>query len=210
MHVFGLTGGIGSGKSVVAARFRAHGVPVVDADVLAREAVAPGSPALAQIAQTFGSALIGADGQLLRGRLAELVFADADARGKLEKTVHPAIRALATQRFSELEAGGEPLACYEVPLLFEVGLDSTLRPVVVVSAAERTCIERVCRRDGVGAPAARARLSAQLPLPQKARCADFVIDNDGPLSQTHVQTDRVLAALCRRLGIRPECYALRT
>jgi dephospho-CoA kinase len=209
VHWFGLTGNIGSGKSVVAARFSARGVPVVDADVLAREAVAAGSPALAQIARTFGSSTIGADGQLVRGRLAELVFADPDARARLEKIVHPTVRALATQRFSKLEARGEPLACYEVPLLFEVGLEATLRPIVVVRAAEHTCIERVCRRDGLDATAARARLSAQLPLAEKANRADFVIDNDGPLAETHAQTDRVLAALCRRLGIPLERYALR-
>ncbi|MBN1606419.1 MAG: dephospho-CoA kinase [Polyangiaceae bacterium] len=209
MHLFGLTGSIGSGKSVVAARFSTHGVPVVDADVLARQAVAPGSPALARIARMFGSCMIGTDGQLLRGRLAALVFADPDARARLEKIVHPAVRALAAQRLSDLEAAGEALVCYEVPLLFEVGLDATLRPVVVVRAAERTCIERVCRRDGVGAEEARARLKAQLPLAQKASRADFVIDNDGLLAETHAQADRVLAALCRRLGVRPARYAPR-
>jgi dephospho-CoA kinase len=209
VHLFGLTGSIGSGKSVVAARFGAHGVPVVDADVLAREAVAAGSPALTQIARTFGSSVVGTDGQLLRGRLAELVFADTEARARLESIVHPTVRALATQRFAGLEASGETLACYEVPLLFEVGLDATLRPIVVVSASESTCIDRVCRRDSVGAEEARARLDAQWPLSRKAGLADFVIDNDGPLTATHAQTDRVLAALCQALDVPLGRYPLR-
>jgi dephospho-CoA kinase len=185
-------------------------VPVVDADILAREAVAAGSVGLAQIARMFGPDVIDADGQLLRGRLAELVFADPDARARLEALVHPTVRALATQRFSALEAAGEPLACYEVPLLFEVGLDATLRPIVVVHASERTCIQRVCRRDGVDAAKVRARLSAQLPPSEKASRADFVIDNDGALAETHAQTDQVLAALCRMLGVPVGRYALRT
>lgn len=209
MHSFGLTGSIGSGKSVVAAHFSARRVPVVNADALAREAVVPGSSSLQSIVRAFGPSIIDANGELLRGKLSELVFADPGARAQLESIVHPAVRALAGCRLSEHEQQGEPLACYEVPLLFEVGLDETLRPIVVVVASESTCIDRVCRRDGLRSAEVRARLNAQLPLSDKASRADHVIDNDGPLAATLAQADRVLAAICHDLGIDPERYAFR-
>lgn len=208
MHVFGLTGGLGSGKSTVAARLTARGLPVVDADVLSRQAVLPGSPALQAIAESFGPDVLSAEGSLDRRRLGELVFSQDAARARLEAILHPRIHALSEQAFGELEARGELLGCYEVPLLFEVGLEASLRPIVVVTAPEATRLERVMVRDNTSREQASNRMRAQLPLEDKAARADHVIDNGGPTRSTLEQTDRVLAEICRSFGIDPSAYGV--
>jgi dephospho-CoA kinase len=199
IRVFGLTGGLASGKSLVTEQLRARGVPVLDADALAREVVTPGSAALAEIAQQFPSAV--QEGRLDRKRLAAIVFADPAQRSKLEAITHPRIRALRAARLSELEAEGQPLAGCDVPLLFETGLDAELRPVVVVFAPEETQIARAVARDGSSPAEVRARLAAQWPLAEKVRRADYVIDNSGPPATTRAATDAVLATLCAALGV---------
>jgi dephospho-CoA kinase len=208
MQVFGLTGGLGAGKSTVAARLRARGLPVVDADALSRQAVVPGSQALEEIAQSFGAEVVAADGSLDRRRLGDLVFQQDPARSRLEAILHPRIRALAEQRFADLDLRGEPLGCYEVPLLFEVGLDPSLRPVVVVVAPEDVRIQRVALRDNTSREQALACLRAQLPLDDKVARADHVIDNSGPIASTLEQTDRVLADVCRAFGVDPSRYGV--
>lgn len=201
--VFGLTGGIGSGKSTVAARFRARGLPVIDADVLAREVVARGSPGLAEIRARFGDAVLDEHGELDRKRLAEVVFHDPDARRDLNAITHPRVRDLAIQRVQELDARGEPLACYEVPLLVETGLAEVLRPLVVVVVDVATQIERSVRRDGSTREHVEARIAAQLPLADKAKLADYVIDNSGSEAETRARADEVLDAICRERGVDP-------
>jgi len=205
IRVFGLTGGLGSGKSTVAAHFRSRGLPVLDADALAREVVAPGSPGLAEIAREFGAGVIHG-GALDRAKLAALVFADPEARQRLERITHPRIQALRDARLGELEARGEPLACYEVPLLFEKGLESGLRPVVVVSVPQALQVERAQRRDRASEAMTRARLGAQLPLSDKAARADHVIDNSGELATTLAAADEVLRRVCEQLGVDPARY----
>lgn len=200
VRVFGLTGGLGSGKSTVAAHYRSRGLPVIDADALAREVVAPGSPALAEIAREFGPEVL-AGTALDRAKLAGLVFGDPAARQRLESITHPRIQALRDARLRELEARGEPLACYEVPLLFEKGLEAGLRPVVVVSVPEALQVERARERDRATEAMTRARLAAQLPLADKAARADFVIDNSGPLAATLAQADSVLQRVCEAVGV---------
>lgn len=200
LRVFGLTGGLGSGKSTVAARLRQRGVPVIDADALAREVVAPGSPGLAEVVAAFGAGVL-RDGGLDRARVANIVFGDPAARRRLEAITHPRIQALRDACLAELDAAGEPLACYEVPLLFERGLDSSLRPVVVVDVPEAVQIERARRRDQATEAMVKARLDAQLPLGEKAARADYVIDNSGSVAATEAATDRVLWELCARLGV---------
>lgn len=195
LRVFGLTGGIGSGKSTVAALLRDRGVPVVDADELAREAVAPGSPGLAEVVESFGPEVLDASGALDRKRLAAMVFGDEAARKRLNAITHPIVRQLSQRRFAELDRQGHELAAYDVPLLFEVGLDQVLKPVVVVYASEAAQLERVMRRDGSSAEQARARIRAQLPLADKRARADHVIDNDGSPSELAAQVDSVLARL---------------
>ena len=202
MRVVGLTGGIASGKSTFAEALRARGVPVVDADALARAAVAPGSPALAEIARAFGAAALGPDGTLDRKRMAALVFADPEARRRLEAITHPAVRRATAEETARLAAAGHALAFYDTPLLFEVGLDRTVDAVVVVWAPTAVQRGRVSARDGLTPAEADARLAAQLPLDEKAARADFVVENVGTIADLGAKADRLLDDLRRGLGRR--------
>lgn len=202
MRIIGLTGGIASGKSTFSAALRARGVPVVDADQLARRVVLPGTPALAEIARTFGEDVLAADGSLDRKRLGARVFADAGARRRLEAITHPAIRQAMADEALRLAAEGHPLAFYDAPLLFEVGLDTALDSVVVVHAPEAVQRERLVQRDGISADEAEARLRTQLPLDAKADRADFVVENHGTPDELDEKADRLLRDLRQGLGRR--------
>lgn len=203
--VFGLTGGIASGKSTVAKRLHARGLPIIDADELARRAVAAESPALRQIRAAFGDSVF--DGERLdRGALAARVFSDAEALATLNRIVHPRVRQLARARIAALEAAGQPLACYEVPLLFESGLDREYRPVVVVTAPEALCLERASRRSGLSESEVRARMKAQWPLETKAALADYVIENDDGIERTLRDADATLDAIAQEAGLDPARY----
>ena len=177
MRVVGLTGGIATGKSTFAVALRALGVPVVDADALARAVVAPGTPALAAIVQAFGPDVLDAAGGLDRKRLGARVFSDPDARRRLEAITHPAIRQAMVDETARLAAAGHDLVFYDAPLLFEVGLDRALAAVVVVYAPRDVQRARLARRDGLSPAEAEARLAAQLPIEDKAARADAVVDN---------------------------------
>ncbi|WP_242394620.1 dephospho-CoA kinase [Anaeromyxobacter oryzisoli] len=202
MRVVGLTGGIASGKSTFAALLRERGVPVVDADALARRVVQPGSPALARIAAEFGPRVLAADGGLDRKRLAARVFADPAARRALEAITHPAIRQAMREETRRLAAAGHELVLYDTPLLYEVGLDATLDCVVVVWAPREVQRERLMRRDGLAPADADARLAAQLPLDEKAARADFVVENADVPGALAAKADRLLADLRAGLGRR--------
>jgi dephospho-CoA kinase len=206
VHLFGLTGGIASGKSVVAQRLRARGVPVIDADELAREAVAVGSPGLAEVARAFGDGVLTASGELDRKAVASIVFADPARRKELNAILHPRITALSMRRAQELDAKGEPLACYEAALIVENGMADAFRPLVVVAAPEEVQVARACLRDGAAEADARARIRAQMPLAAKTALADFVIDNTGTLAELVAKTDAVLDAVCARANVPPERY----
>jgi dephospho-CoA kinase len=202
MRLIGLTGGIASGKSTFAAALRAQGVPVVDADQLARAVVAPGSPALARIGQAFGPGVLAPDGTLDRQALGALVFADPAARRRLEAITHPAIREAMQAETERLAAAGHALAVYEAPLLYEVGLEGAMALVVVVHAPRAAQLDRLVKRDGLSRAEAEARLAAQLPVEEKAARADVVIDNtqDGaPLAE---RAARLVADLRGGLGRR--------
>jgi dephospho-CoA kinase len=207
LSVFGLTGGLASGKSTVAAYYSSLGLPMVSADTLAREVVAPGSPALREIIERFGPE-VAPEGTLDRKRLGTLVFGDEAQRLELESITHPRIRSLFKQRIDALERQGEPLAGYEIPLLFEVGLQDELRPVVLVAAPEAIQVERAMARDGATRAAVEARLRAQLPVAKKTALADYVIDNRGTLEQLHAAAADALRLLCRDLGIDATRYRL--
>lgn len=198
LRLFGLTGGLASGKSTVAARLRARGVPVIDADELAREVVAPGTDGLAAVVAAFGPEVLGADGALDRPRLAALVFGDEAARRRLNAILHPRIAALSAARAAELDARGETLACYEAALLVENGLADAFRPLVVVSVPEDLQIARAVARDGCTEAQARARIAAQLPLSAKVAVADHVIDNAGDRDATERKTDEILEQIRSR------------
>lgn len=201
MRVVGLTGGIASGKSTFAAALRARGVPVVDADALARAVVAPGAPALAEIARAFGPEVLDPSGALDRRKVGAIVFADPEARRRLEAITHPAIRAAMLEETARLARLGHELVFYDAPLLFEVGLDAALDCVVVVWAPREVQRARVVRRDGIAPAEADARLDAQLPVDEKAARADFVVDNAGE-EDLGPKAERLLADLRAGLGRR--------
>jgi dephospho-CoA kinase len=202
VRLVGLTGGIASGKSTFSALLRARGVPVVDADAISRAVVAPGSPALARIAEAFGRQALSPDGSLDRRWMGARVFADPVERRRLEAITHPAIRKAMLEEVARLAAAGHELAFYDVPLLYEVGLDPMVDSVVVVWTPRAVQLERLVRRDGLSPAEADARLGVQLPLDDKAARADFLVDNAGPLEALPPKADRLLADLRQGRGRR--------
>jgi dephospho-CoA kinase len=193
MRVIGLTGGIASGKSTAARILAELGARVVDADQIARDVVARGQPALAEIAAAFGDEVLLPDGTLDRKRMGALVFADPDLRRKLNAITHPRIAAATQARLGELRDAGEPLAVYEAALMVENGAQAGLDGLIVVACAAPTQRARLMARDGLTGAEADARLAAQLPLADKIAVADWVIDSNGTLAQTHEATGRVWA-----------------
>lgn len=191
MLVIGLTGGIASGKSTVAAMLRELGAPIVDADLLAREVVEPGTPALAEIAARFGPDMLDEGGRLDRKRLAARVFADDVARAQLNAITHPRIAEASRAAMGAIRGQGHPVAVYEAALLVENRVHLGLDGLIVVAVSEEEQIARLCRRDGIDADAARARLAAQLPLAAKVTVADWVIDNGRSTEDTRAQVERV-------------------
>jgi dephospho-CoA kinase len=208
VHLFGLTGGIASGKSTVAARLRARGLPVIDADELAREVVAPGSDGLHALVEALGPGMLGPGGGLDRAAVARLVFADDAARAKLNAVTHPRILRLALERAAALARGGAPLACYEAALIVENGAADAFRPLVLVACPEDVQIARLLARPGTSADDVRARIRAQKPLAEKKAVADFVIDTGGSLEEGARGTDQAFAGVCDRLGIDAARYPL--
>lgn len=206
MHLFGLTGGIASGKSAVAARLRALGVPVIDADRLARDVVAKGTPGLEAVVQAFGPAVLDAEGALDRKKLASEVFTDDEKRRRLNAIVHPRIGALTFERAEALRKEGHALACYEAALLVENGIADGFRPLIVVTAPEDVQVERAMSRDGATADEVRARIRAQMPMDAKVRVADFVIDNHGSRGELERRVDDVLRRICAKLGVDEKLY----
>jgi len=206
VHIFGLTGGIASGKSTVAARLRARGVPVIDADELARQVVGPGSEGLRDVAIAFGAGALSPDGTLNRPALAAVVFSDAAARRKLEAITHPRIARLMLERADELGRAGQPLACYEAALIVENGAQDQFRPLVVVSCPEEVQLARIRTRDTASQQDALARIRAQKPLSEKVAVADLVIDTAGSLEESERRTDEVLRAVCASLGVDASRY----
>ncbi|WP_323971863.1 dephospho-CoA kinase [Aeromonas hydrophila] len=174
MYVVAITGGIGSGKTTVANQFAELGIEVVDADVIAREVVEPGTPALAAIAAHFGSEVITPDGQLDRRRLRERVFTDLQAKGWLNALLHPLIR---TEMQRQCAAARSPYCLLVVPLLVENRLTALANRVLVIDVDEATQIERTCRRDGVNREQAQAILAAQASRAERLAAADDVLDN---------------------------------
>lgn len=200
IRVFGLTGGVASGKSTVATLVRDAGIEVIDADALAREVVAVSSEGLAELVRVFGAVILAPDGSLDRPGLGTIVFADAAARRDLNAIVHPRIRQATEQRVAALEGAGEALACYEAALLVENGLADAYRPLVVVALSEQAQLSRLMARDGIDETGAQRRLAAQLPLADKIAVADHVIHNDGPRSALAARVGEVLAAIRTRVS----------
>ncbi|CAJ1778765.1 Dephospho-CoA kinase [Aeromonas dhakensis] len=174
MYVVAITGGIGSGKTTVANQFAELGIEVVDADIIAREVVEPGSPALAAIAAHFGADVIAPDGRLDRRQLRERVFTDPQAKGWLNALLHPLIRS---EMQRQCAAARSPYCLLVVPLLVENRLTALANRVLVIDVDEATQIERTCRRDGVSREQAEAILAAQASRTERLAAADDVLDN---------------------------------
>lgn len=191
----GLTGGIACGKSTVSRMFAARGAHIVDADVIAREVVLPGQPALASIALRFGSQVLQEDGTLHRKRLGEIVFADARARSDLEAILHPVIRAEMRRQmdaWNDTDPGS--LVVVDIPLLYESGLDKlfAFEHIIVVYVPRHVQLERLMERDGLSQQEAEKRLASQMPIEDKKRLTDTVIDNSGTLADTERQVEHFL------------------
>lgn len=195
MIVIGLTGGIATGKSTVTAALRDLGVPVIDADQVARQVVEPGEPALNEIVTAFGPGLLRADGRLDREKLASLVFSDAAARQRLNHITHPHILCAMDRQRQAAAAAGEPVLALDVPLLFESGMDRSVDRVWVVTATPAQQLQRLMSRDGLTADEAKRRMEAQMPLEEKIRRADAVIDNSGSVEATRARVRNLLEAL---------------
>jgi dephospho-CoA kinase len=190
----GLTGGIGSGKSTIAEMIRGHGIPVMDADLVAREVVAPDQPAFREIAAAWPE-VIARDGTLHRLRMGEVIFSDEGAKARLEAITHPRIWERITEQASTLAEAGHRLVFLEAALLVETGLYLRLDGLVVVAASEANQVQRVMTRDACSREHALARVRAQQPLAEKLRVASHVIDNDGTLEITRRQLSDILRAL---------------
>ena len=183
-----LTGGIASGKSTVADLFAALGVPVIDTDVIAREVVEPGRPALAQVAEAFGADVLDAGGCLDRKRMRERIFADADARRRLQAILHPAIRA---EMERQSQAAGGPYQVLVIPLLAEGGRRDHVDRVLLVDVPEELQIQRVMWRDGVSHQQAQASLDAQATRAQRLEMADDVLRNTGRVDDLREQVAKL-------------------
>lgn len=197
MLLVGLTGGIGSGKSTVARMLEERGAVVFDADVLAREAVAPSTPGHDAVVRRFGPNVLLPGGALDREALAGVVFADPAARRDLEEIVHPEVRRLFAEG-CERHEGTDAVIVFSAPLLVETGMHTAFDVLVVVSAPVGAQVERLVRDRGMAEGAIRARIDAQLPLERKAEVADVIVDNEGTFEDLDVQVDRLWAELRRR------------
>lgn len=191
MRIIGLTGGIASGKTSVAQLLERLGAAVVDADQLAREVVQPGQQALEAIAAAFGSGVLNQDGTLNRGALGQIVFADPQARRTLEAITHPAIKSLAREKLARLEQAGVETAFYVAPLLFEAGTAARFSEIWVVYLDRETQLKRLMARDGLDREQALARIASQMPMEEKKRLGQLVIDNAGSREELEAQVLRI-------------------
>jgi len=196
IRIVGLTGGIATGKSTVSEMLRQMGVEVIDADVIAREVVEPGTPGLAAVARRFPG-VVGEDGRLDRARLGARVFFDPKERAALNAILHPLIQEEFRRRTEALERAGKSLVVYDAALLIENGLHRGMDAVLVVSAPEEVQRRRLMERDGLTREEAEARISSQMPVREKVRYATWVVDNGGTRESTFAQVERIRTELER-------------
>lgn len=197
MYVLGLTGGIASGKSTVANYLQTHHIPVLDADVIAHEITVRGQTALTEIEAAFGETVFYADGSLNRSALADRVFHDADALATLNAITHPKVFARMQAQLELLDQQKTPLAVLDIPLLFENAGHMTYDATMVVTVSPEVQLARLMRRNQLTKDQAQARIDAQMPLADKVKRADFVIENGGSLQDTYRQVDTVLKRLAQ-------------
>jgi dephospho-CoA kinase len=178
----GLTGNVGAGKSTVVSLFASWGATIIDSDVLAREVVETGQPALARIQEVWGDAVLQESGRLDRAAMRRIVFADAEAREQLESILHPAIRDRSRELLLEAEARGDRIVVGVVPLLYEAGLEGEYDMVLLIDAPVELRVERLVSKRGLGVEEAHAVAAAQMPAEEKRARADFIIDNDSDIT----------------------------
>lgn len=193
MRVFGLTGGIGTGKSAVAQMFRDEGFAVIDADRIAREVTAPGQPAYKEIVGLFGEEILLPESGIDRRKLGDIVFADPRKRISLEKITHPAIASGILAALSRLESEGHSVAIVEAALIHEKGRGGLFEAVIAVRCEKPVQIRRLMERDGISEDQVLRRIASQMDADRKARASEYVIDNSGELASTRAQV-RALAA----------------
>ncbi|CAJ1003635.1 MULTISPECIES: dephospho-CoA kinase [Bacillales] len=198
--ILGLTGGIATGKSTVTAMLRERGIPVIDADQIAREVVEKGKPAYEAIVRHFGRDILLADGQINRKKLGEIVFSDEAERQKLNAIVHPEVRRVMREEAEAAERNGADIVFMDIPLLFESKLQHLVDKIVVVYAPASVQLARMLERDELDEEQAHKRLRAQWPIEQKKQLADFLIDNTGTREETERQVERLLAELKTELS----------
>ena len=198
--VVGLTGGIASGKTTVSEMFAELGIPIVDADDLAREVVEPGTSGLEAIVTAFGRGVLDSEGRLDRKKVGDLVFNDAAARATLNDILHPRIGAAGAERIASYEDHHAPYVIYEAALLVETGSHTAFPALIVVSAEESVQRLRLIARDGYTVQEANARIESQLPLAVKTEAADYVVTNNGNLEGTRRQVAEIHEQLCARFA----------
>ena len=198
MSVYGLTGGIGAGKSTVANMFQESGIPVVSADDVGREVASKGSDGLAEIVRSFGLDVLDSNGELDRRKLGTLIFNDPDRRRKLEAILHPRVRDRSREHFSQLEQAGDQIVVYESALLYETQRHTEMRGVILVTASEEQRIARVRSRDGSEEEAVRQRIKAQMDEEEKRGLADYIIENNGDLQALKREVDSLIEQLLGR------------
>ncbi len=193
MRIFGLTGNTGSGKSTVARMLQDHGVAVVDADQLARDVVAPGTPGLDEIRVTFGEEFVTAEGELKRKELARIVFSDPEALRQLEQITHPKIAARAAELFGRESQLGTELGVYDSAILVESGQAKSFAGLIVVTTSRLHQVKRIVERDGLSEDDANLRIDAQMAQEEKVEQADYVLSNNGTLDELRSQIPALLS-----------------
>lgn len=204
MKIYGLTGGIASGKSTVSRSLRNAGIPVIDADLLAREVVAPGSEGLEGIRARFGDAVILPDGSLDREALGRIIFSDPEARQALNAIIHPLVQMRSAQEVMRYANEGHSMVFMDIPLLYEARDPAHFAAVVVVYVDPETQVQRLMARNGYGREEALSRINSQLSLDEKRKRADYVIDNRGTPEETEAQLAMLIARLKLEAAESPE------
>lgn len=195
MITFGLTGGIASGKSTVTKTFRKAGIPIVDADIVARQVVEPGTAGLKTIITAFGEEYLQEDGTLNRTKLGALVFANKDALGIVNEIMMPLINSESANQIKKLHEGGAPLVGYDAALICEMGNAKNYRPLIVVHCPADTQLARLMSRNNLTRDEAMARIFAQMPVEKKKAMADYLIDTSGTIENSVRQTEEIIEKL---------------
>lgn len=197
-RIIGLTGGIATGKSTVSAIFQEHGIPVVDADRIAHQLMKKDTEVYRDLVEAFGPEILGPSGEIAREKLGRIVFYDDTQLARLNRIVHPAVKRVMLEQVKQLQSDGSNIIVLDVPLLFESGFDTLCDCTVVVYTEETIQLERLMKRNGISREEALARINAQMPLKEKVKRADVVIDNSFTLEKTKKQVEDLIKRLQRQ------------